>query len=179
MTVDQRENSVEKSGKSNSPALPPLPAMPVFTMSLGEMVSRLEDLVNFAMECEHVPFKEGVSFVEVFKQLGEIRKAINNLTQDQQRLLAYLSATAAQIPGMSTDIPISPENTKMLDKIKHLQDVCEEAKERIHTVLQSRPEVTDEMKQKVKEAETSEKKKRIRRKGKFRAMGGKEGWMPT
>jgi uncharacterized protein YhaN len=179
MISDQRENSIEKPVGADLQAMPSLPKMPVFSMNVEEMVSRLEDLVNFAMESERMPFKEDVSFIEVFKQLGEIRKAVNNLTQDQQRLLAYLSATAAEIPGMSKNLPISPENTKVFDKIKRLQDVCEEAKERIHAVLQGRPEVMDEMKMKVKDSESSEKKKKVQRKGKFRAVGGKEGWLPT
>ncbi len=170
MTADQEEQQ--------RPPLPPVPTLPI---GLEDMVNRLEDLVNFTLECEKKPLKEGISFVEVFSQLSQIRTAVTALSQEQQKLLAVLSATAQAIPGGLGPSLLTPppEAAKVFETIKHLQEVCESAKDRIHSELSGRPEVAEEVMKKAKETEESVKKKKIRRKSKFKAIGGKEGWIPT
>lgn len=155
------------------PAEPP-PAAP----SIPEVVDRLEELVKFALECEGKELREGVSFVDVFKQLEEVRHAIELLSQDQKELLAlFSSATGGRIDITKTEL--SAEDKKIIDKLRHLQSVCEAAKDRMYTTIKKAPEAEAAAEAKIQAATASEKKKRIHRKEKFRPLGGKEGWVRT
>lgn len=146
--------------------------------SIPEVVDRLEDLVKFALECENRELKEGVSFVDVFKQLEEVRKAIEMLDQDQQELLELFSS----VTGGAVDVnkvPFTDQDKKTLDKLKHLQSVCEAAKERMYATVKEHPETEAALEEQIVEERASEKKKIVHRKGKFRPLGGKGGWMRT
>ncbi len=158
--------------------MPPLQPIPAGPISIPEVVNRLEELVKFALECEGKQLKEGVSFVDVFKQLEEVRNAIDLLNQDQHELLNLFSS----VTGGSVDvnkIPFSEDDKKTLDKLKHLQSVCEAAKERMYVAVKEQPETEALLEEKIEDEKASEKKKVVRRKGKFRPLGGKEGWMRT
>ncbi len=159
-------------------AMPPIPPLPTGPMSIPEVVNRLEELVQFALECERKELKEGFSFVDVFKQLEEVRQSIELLNQDQQELLELFSS----VTGGKVDvdkIPFTQEDKKTLDKLRHLQSVCEAAKERMYVAVKEHPETEAELEQQIAEEQASDKKKIVRRKGKFRPLGGKEGWVRT
>ena len=158
--------------------MPPLKPIPPGPASIPEVVNRLEELVKFALECEGKQLKDGVSFVDVFKQLEEVRIAIDLLNKDQQELLALFSSVTGE--GIDVNkIPFSEEDKKILDKLKHLQSVCEAAKQRMYVSVKSQPESEAMVEEKIAEATSTDKKKVARRKGKFRPLGGKEGWMRT
>jgi hypothetical protein len=158
--------------------MPPLKINPTGPASIPEVVNRLEDLVKFALECEGKKLKEGVSFVEVFKQLEEVRTAIDLLNKDQQELLdLFSSVTGGKIEVNKADF--TDEQKKILEKLKHLQSVCEAAKQRMYTKVKSQPETEAIVKEKIEDSTASEKKKIMRRKEKFRPLGGKGGWLRT
>lgn len=158
--------------------MPEFKSVPIQPMSITDLVSRLEELVRFTLECEKKEFKEGVSFVEIYKQLTQIREAISILNQDQQDTLTLIE-NAMQSQTEQKPFELTKENQKLLDKVTNLQDICENAKERIYSSIQEQPEIEQQVKEELKQATASNKKKRIRRKGKFRRVGGKKGWMPT
>ncbi len=158
--------------------MPPLKPFGKGDLSIPEVVNRLEDLVNFALECEKKPLREDLSFVDIYKQLQDVRKAIDLLNKDQKDLLALLSeATGGELDLNS--IKLSDEDQKLFDKLQRLRSVCESAKERIHTRGQRAPEVEKIVEEKIEESLSTEKKKASHRKGKFRPLGGKEGWVRT
>jgi hypothetical protein len=180
---EQKASSEPPPSKEATPSprgdtMPPLKPFAAGEASIPEIVDRLEDLVNFAIECEGKSMREDLSFVEVYKRLQEVRKAIDFLNKDQNDLLALLTNLGGTPPDPRT-AELSPEDKKLIDKLSHLKLVCEAAKERIHSRTQVSPEVAKIVEEKIEQAVVSEKKKISRRKGKFRPMGGKEGWVRT
>ena len=163
-------NTAKHKPQKKSPLPPNDPFLP-------ELVLRLEEMVKFSLECEGKPLKDDVSFVNVYKQLMEIRKAIEILTKEQQATLSLIeqSVDMEKAKPAQTD-----KNTrKMMEKIHHLKQVCDSAKERIHESIREHPSEEAELKEKLRHATSSNQKKVLRRKGKFRKVGGKKGWMPT
>jgi hypothetical protein len=184
MSIRNKEEASQKStpgqGRPARPKgeMPPMRPMPAGPASIPEVVNRLEDLVKFALECEGKKLKEGVSFVEVFKQLEEVRRAIDLLNKDQQELLSlFASVTGGKIDV--NKVPFTDDEKKILEKLNHLQGVCEAAKERMYTTVKGHPESEAAVKEKLEESTSSEKKKILRRKEKFRPLGGKGGWLRT
>jgi hypothetical protein len=155
---------------------PPMRQPPAGEATVGELVDRLEELVKYTLECEQKKMRDDVSFVDIYRQLLEIRGAISVLTKEQEDLLHQVTVAAA-LP--ESDIPFTEEDRKVLSKIKHLQDICETARERLHTAIQKNPETERELQEQILESMTPPSKKKTRRKGKFRPLGGKEGWIPT
>lgn len=182
-TSNKEKRSRDILPQRNAPAaqseqMPPPKQIGPGPVSISEVVNRLEELVKFALECEGKELKEGVSVVDVFKQLEEVRFAIDMLNKDQQELLTLFSS----VTGGAADVnksTLSEEDKKVIDKLKHLQAVCEAAKERMYVTIKSSPETESIVNEQIKEASASEKKKVIQRKGKFRPLGGKEGWVRT
>jgi len=157
--------------------MPELKPIPLTPMSLPDLVGRLEELVKFALECEGKELGEKVSFVDIYKELMDIRKSINTLDEAQQQTLSIIESASKE--DTPKEPPLTKEEEKTLGKIQHLQEVCEGAKERIHAAIQEQPEIEAQLKEEVKASTSSKKKKVVRRKGKFRRVGGKEGWIPT
>ncbi len=171
--MNAEQNKPEKrADKRDFPEIKPIGPTP---MGLPELVERLEELVKFSLEFEQKPLKEGVSFVTVYKQLQEIRKAIEVLSKDQQFTLSLIEEAGRD----QEELPITKEGEKLLNKIGSLRETCEAARERAHVALQEQPGAEELLKEQVKDSTTSKKKKVVRRKGKFRRVGGKKGWMPT
>lgn len=156
---------------------PPLPEVGEGSLSIQAIVNRLDDLVRFALECEHKPLQPDVSFVEVYKQLLEVRKSIDALSQDQQNMLTAIEAVG--LKPVQLGEAYSPEDKKVILKLQNLQGICEAAKERLHKSIEKNPEAEKEVKEKIQTVTSSEKQKVVHRKGKFRPLGGKGGWIPT
>jgi len=173
--MNQDQNTSKDKGTDESP-MPELKPLPVEPMALPDLVDRLEELVKFSLENESKPLKEDVSFVDVYKQLMEIRRAIEILTEDQQSALSLFEGVGS---GSPEEAPMNKQDKKLFNKIEHLKQTCEAARERAHIALQEEPEAEENLKEKIKQSTTSKKKKTARRKGKFRRVGGKKGWMPT
>lgn len=169
-----KEKEEEQPQNANLPQMVPFETG---QMGVRDLVSRLEDLVTYALECENKPIRDDVSFTDVYKKLLEIRKAIDVLTKEQQDFIA--SVTGAIGTEAEEGLPISQRDKQLLDKIRSLQEVCESAKDRIYTTLQQNPDAEREIKEKIRDTTGSAKKKIARRKGKFRAMGGSGGWLPA
>ncbi len=143
--------------------------------SVTEIVGQLESLVRYALECEDKPLKDDVSFVDVYRQLVEVQKAINSLDRDQKELINMM-ARAADVP--LEELPAAgPEDAKNIQKLKMLEKMCGDAQERLHASMAGQTEATRELKEKIEESTTNDKKKAIHRKGKFKKMGGAGGWV--
>jgi len=163
----------EPKEEQRPPLLPIGPGM----LPVNEIVNRLEELVRYVLECEIRPMKTDVSFVDVYKQLVQIREAISVLSADQQAMLSILDAGGISKQQMNK--ALSPEEKKTISKLQSLQSICEAAKERLHRSIQKHPELEKEIQEKIRSETTTKKQKIVHRKGKFRRLGGKEGWLPT
>jgi hypothetical protein len=158
--------------------MPPVKTIPSGTPTVPEVVNRLEELVQFALECEGRELREGVSFVDIFKQLEEVRHAVEYLNQDQKELLSLFSMATGEKIDMEK-VALSDEDKKIVGKLRHLQSVCEAAKQRMYVTTKTAPEAEVALQEKIADATTPEAKKIARRKEKFRPLGGKEGWLRT
>ncbi len=159
------------------PELIPLTELP---LNPKEIVEKLEELVKFALECEKKELAEGVSFIKVYKELQELQKSIELLEEAQKENLELLQAIA-QREGIQLSSEIEPtteEDKKIAEKLRTLSDLCETAKERIHSEIIQNPDVQDLVTEKIKDATATDEKKQVRRKNKFKTIGGKQGWMP-
>lgn len=182
MNAKNEQTSYETTPLKGRPApssesMPPLKPFTPGDVSIPDVVNRLEDLVHFALECEGKQMREDISFVEIYKRLQEVRKAIDLLNKDQNDLISLLTKVGGEEFNPNT-VDLSVEDKKLLEKLNHLRSVCEAAKERIHAQTREHPEAEQVAKEKIEEAISAPKKKVARRKGKFRAMGG-DRWMRT
>lgn len=175
---DQKEDEVgERRPEDPSQEMPPMRPFGPEILPVKDIVGRLEELVRYVLECEAKPMKEDVSFVEVYKQLVDIRNAINVLSADQQAMLSVLES--AGITREQMNAGLSVEDKKIVSKLQGLEGICEAAKERLHRSLQRSPEAEREIQDKIRRETTTKKQKIVHRKGKFRPLGGKAGWLPT
>jgi seryl-tRNA synthetase len=175
MRAEAMAQSSQNEAVVSSKKMPPLRSVPEGA-SVPEVVERLEDLVKFAIECEGKKIRPDTSFVDVYKQLEEVKRAVDALDHDQKELIELIEKTT----GESVDAKsprLSEEDKKILGRLQHLQKLCEEAKERAYTKMKARPEVEAVVDQEIREATVPSKKKASRRKDKFRPLGGKEGWV--
>lgn len=168
------QNKIETQKKAPQP-LPPLPASGV---SIPDVVGRLEDLVLFALECEKKEIREGVSFVEVYNQLKEVRAAIDLLDQDQKNLIELMEKAMGGTVNLEK-VPFSNEDKKLVEKLQRLQSMCETAKARTYAKIKEHPDVEMIVDRSVQEASMSDKKRAARRKDKFKGVGGKGGWVKS
>lgn len=147
-------------------------------MDVAAIVQQLEDLVKISLESEEKELKPGVSFVEVHKKLLQIQKDIKLFQDTYKEHLALLNLTPEEVRPTPEDLEeLDPKQRKVYDKIQGLLTTCEEARERLHQSMQVDQQTLKAVKSELKE--TSKDKEKLRRKGKFKGLGGKAGWMPT
>ena len=127
------QSEMEASQKKGMPSLRPISEGP----SIPEVIDRLEDLVRFALECEGKPPRSGVSFVEVYKQLEEVKRTVDALGRDQKELIELIEKTTGETIDIKTS-RLSEEDKKILAKLQHLQKLCEVAKDRAYTKMKAR-----------------------------------------
>ena len=174
MVKQVKQNSEASFAKKGMPALQSMPE----GASIPEVVSRLEDLVRFALECEGKRLRPNVSFIDVFKQLEGVKRAVDALGRDQKELINLIEKTTGErVDGKSSRL--SEEDKKIVERLQNLQKLCEEAKERAYVKMKAHPEQEAALNREIKEASVPQKKKAGRRKDKFRPLGGKKGWLPT
>ena len=148
---------------------------PIPVMSLAGLVGQLEDLVKLALECEKKELSPNFSFVEVNKQLMQLKEVIEMLHQSYIQTLNSLSLTEDDVKKFRKNIEeMKGPEKKLFDTLNHLQTVCEDARSKLYTSLQENREQVRDM-----EADLLGKNKKSRRKGRFKSVGGKKGWMPT
>lgn len=181
--MDQkRDINVQKSDelKKNETTEQPNNAQNLVEMPLTpeEIVSKLQDLVTFALENEKSELAPTVSFVEVYKELQEIQKSIQLLSDYQKETMHLLSDLATQegvhISFDDTDLP--EKDKKIISQLHSLTTICEAARDRLHSEIVQNPDVQHEVTKTIKDATSSEDKKQRRRKNKFRSLG-QDGWM--
>ncbi len=158
------------------PGLQPIPDLP---MTPEEIVSKLDELVKFALECEKQEIAQGISFTEVFKELQEVQKSVHLLSEFQKETMKALTEIAQQegYTILPEEEALSVEDKKIISHLKSLTTVCEAARDRIHTEMSQNPDVQNEVTKSLKDVNSSDEKKQRRRKNKFRSLG-QDGWMP-
>ena len=137
---------------------------------LGSLVRRLEDLVHLAVDASQQDLKKDVSFVDVHKQLMDIKKQLNTLNhlfvdEDGQSLVPDPKEVMEKL---------DPEDKKAMEHLLKIEEQCRGVRDTLHEELQ-------EHKAEVKEVEDklhSEKRKKVKRKAKYKSVGGK-GWLRT
>ena len=143
-------------------------------MSSDRLMNQLEDLVRMTLECENKELKDMQAYVEVNKRLAELRQVIETLHTSYRKTLERMKISEEQVATYKDNMDKVPsEQKKLFDHLEKLKQMCEEGRERMYTSLQENRETAKE----VEEQLETEKKKA--RKGKFRSVGGKKGWMPT
>ncbi len=145
-------------------------------VDVAEIIQKLEDLVKFSLECEKKDLKPDVSFVDVHKQLLQIQKDINLFQENYRAHLAMVGLTPEEVRPTPEDIEnLDPKQKKIFDRMQALQSTCETSRERLYQSMQADKETLNEVKSELKD----KGKEKIRRKGKFKGLGGKQGWLPT
>ncbi len=151
------------------------------TLNSIEALSKLEELIKFALDCEKQggALADTISFVEIFKQLQEIQTSIKLLNEYQKETMGALADLAHQEGiNLSEDIQedsISQEDKKIIDKLQSLTAICEAARERIHKEIVQNPDVQEKVLKTIQDSSASDAKKQKRRKNKFRSLG-QDGW---
>ena len=145
-------------------------------VDVAAIVRQLEDLVKLSVECESKELRPDVSFIEVNKKLMAIRKQVESFQENYRRHLAMANLKPEDIKPTEEEIAtLGPKEKQILERLKNLQESCEDARERLHVSLQSEQEALNVVKGELKD----KSKEKIHRKGKFKGVGGKRGWLPT
>jgi len=145
-------------------------------VDVSEIVQQLEDLVKFTLECEEKELKPDVSFVEVHKKLMQIQKDIELFQSNYRAHLSMFNLTPEDVRPTPEELgSLDPKQKKVFERMKALQTSCESARERIYQSMQQDQETLKAVKNELRDKD----KDKIRRKGKFKGMGGKKGWLPT
>lgn len=140
------------------------------------LVGQLEDLVKLSLECEGKELKPDVSFIEVHKKLLQIQKDIQTYHDDYKKSLALYGLTPDDVRPTPEQVEtLDPKDKKLLERIQALQQTCEKERDRLYTSMQADQRTLKAVKEELKD----KSKDKIRRKGKFRGLGSKEGWIPT
>ena len=144
---------------------------------LTKIISDLEDLVRVAAAAEKNEVEVSLSsFVDVHKKLMNIYKMIEEYRKNYADALRPLGLTPEDMRARESELSeLKPQQKKMMEKLQHLQHVCEEARGRVYESLQQNVGATRSIKEELK----GDERQTIRRKGKFKGVGGKKGWMPT
>jgi NifB/MoaA-like Fe-S oxidoreductase len=144
---------------------------------LEQIINQLEDLVKVATAAEKNEVEITISsFVDVHKKLMDIYTLIENFREVYRNSLVPFGLTPEDMRISGEELTSLPSRErKMIEKLHKLQSTCEDAKERIHESLQKNHVAAKQVKEELKGSE----RQKVRRKGKFKGMGGKKGWMPT
>lgn len=143
---------------------------------VNEIVTKLEDLVKFSLECEQKELRPDISFVEVHKKLLQIQKDIQQFQDSYKQNLALFNLTPEDVRPTPEQIEsLDPKQRKLLERMQTLQSTCENERDRLYQSMQTDQ---DTLKQVKKELKGKEREK-THRKGKFKGIGGKQGWIPS
>ncbi|MBS0635276.1 MAG: hypothetical protein JSR37_07425 [Verrucomicrobia bacterium] len=145
-------------------------------MDVTSIVQQLEDLVKFSIECEEKELKPNISFIDIHKKLLQIQQDIQRFQDNYRAHLAQYGLKPEDVrPSPEEIAALDPKQRKIFDRMESLKKVCEGARDRLYQSMQEDPQTLKAVKEELKD----KSKEKIRRKGKFKGMGGKEGWIPT
>ncbi len=152
------------------------PEVPADVRDVLALVGQLEDLVKLSLECEGKELKPEVSFLEVHKKLLQIQKDIQKYHDDYKEALALYGLTPEDVRPTQEQIDsLNPKDRKIFERIQTLQSTCEKERDRLYASMQADQRTLKAVKEELKD----KSKEKLRRKGKFRGLGNKEGWIPT
>jgi hypothetical protein len=145
-------------------------------LDIAAIVRQLEDLVKLSMECEEKELKPDVSFLDVHNKLLAIRRDIERYQENYKQYLAQFNLRPEDVkPTPEAIEDLGPKEKQILEKLKNLQSTCEDARDRLYESMQADQATLRSVKGELKE----KGKEKIHRKGKFKGVGGKQGWIPT
>jgi len=149
---------------------------PSFPSSLKAVIGQLEDLVKLALEAEKHEAKKDIPFALLQTQLADVKRMIDILNTSFQNTMQEMKLSPEDLVRMRKDLLASdkPEK-KIFEKLDALTEQCEEARSRIHKELMENKSQLSALQD---ESKSSSKKKQAR-KGKFKSVGSKKGWMPA
>ncbi|MBS0654593.1 MAG: hypothetical protein JSR46_02350 [Verrucomicrobia bacterium] len=149
---------------------------PKKNVELAQLLQQIQDLVKFSLECENKTLSPKMPYIEVYKQLLQIRMNIAAYQENYKQQLSRLGLTVDDVKPTPEEIAqLKPKDKKILETIQALSKTCQEAKDRVYQSLQENKATLNTVTDDLKDTEM----KSIRRRSKFKGVGGKKGWIPT
>ena len=150
--------------------------MPSEQASIAAVVQQLQDLVKLALECKDREVKEGVSLSDISRQVLKIRAFVEELRAlydkaSEERGLSEQEKRRLDKEAQS----LPPEQKKILEAIATMQAQCETARDELYQSLNENKGILKQVEETLKD----DKSKAATRKGKFKGVGGKKGWIPS
>lgn len=148
------------------------------TNQLTTIVSQLEDLVKLALAAEKNEVQVNVtSFVDVHKKLMALYKMIEEFRVNYAKSLDAMGLKLEDLqPNPEEMQELTMRDRKVMEKLGSLRAICEDAKERMHQAIKKEsPASVNKIKDELKGPERASQ----RRKGRFKGVGGKKGWLPS
>jgi hypothetical protein len=142
---------------------------------LSHIVSQLEELVQLVIDCEKKELVPNAPVFEVYKQLLQIRQMLDNLHASYDQALAEMGVSRQELRDKMQYENLKESEKRLFATLNRLQKQCEERKEHVYKLIQEDEGAAKE----AKEALMDDAQKKQKRKGKFRSVGGKKGWLPT
>ena len=149
--------------------------------SMKSLVDQLEETIRMTVDAEKCEIKPGFSFAETMKDLTLIKQAVEAMAAEEQDLLETIHSVQERYGSITgAEMLANKEDLAVLEKLKKLETICEQARTRIHDEMMKNPKNQETVKELLEETEASSKRKMTRRKRKFRSMGGEAGgWIKT
>ena len=142
---------------------------------LSHIVSQLEELVQLVIDCENKELVPNAPVFEVYKQLLQIKQMLDTLHASYDQALQEMGVSRQQLKDKVQYENLKQSEKRLFATLDRLQKQCEERKEHVHKLIQE----DDVSAKQAKEALLDDEQKKQKRKGKFRSVGGKKGWLPT
>jgi len=140
------------------------------------LVAQLQDLVKMALDCKDRDLKDGVSLVDVSKQIAQLRALVDEMQSMYESAIGDMALSEQDVQKMKRDAEaLPPEEKKILNVIESMKAQCEIARDEMyHSLMENKSTLKQ-----VEEGMQDEEVKKIKRKGKFKGVGGKKGWIPS
>ena len=140
------------------------------------LVTQLQDLVKMAIDAKDREIKEGVSFQELHQKVQMLKSLMDDLQtafDAAKEKSSYSEQDLAELQKQVASLP--PTQKKLYDTLQNLKEQCEAARGEMFESLQQNSATLKQVEESLK----TDKEKKNLRKGKFKGVGGKKGWLPS
>lgn len=141
---------------------------------LSGIVSKIEDLVQIAIECENKPTREGAPLVQIMNRILEVQQQMQALNETSREFLKNIGLTEETKLTEEMIKKMPPEERQLVERLGKLTQVCELEREKMYRLVKSDNRT---LKQITEELEGNVTK--TRRKSRFKSIGGKDHWIPS
>jgi chromosome segregation ATPase len=142
----------------------------------AQLVSQLQDLVQLALECKDKEPRPGLSLKEVFSQVQRLRVLADALHKSLDPSGASSAQSEQQQMAMKARIAtLPPQEKKLYEALEKMKKECEGARADLYKSLQENQATLKQVEENLRD----DAGKKTRRKGKFKGIGGKKGWLPS